>query len=84
MNEAETRAEHIATTLDEYVLAPDDQVVEGDVEAGHRYTESDFNKRIEIKEREAFRVKYLLERIDQKKRRGSFAPRRNTRSSSAI
>ncbi|MDP3251308.1 MAG: DEAD/DEAH box helicase family protein [Hydrogenophaga sp.] len=62
------KVKQIATTLDEYVYTPDDQVVEGDIEAGKRYEEKDFNKIIEIKEREAYRVKLLLEMIDQREK----------------
>jgi hypothetical protein len=42
--------------------------VEGEVETGKRYTQTDFNKIIEIKEREAHRVKVSMEQIDQRKR----------------
>lgn len=59
------KVKQIATTLDEYVFTPDDAVVEGEVEAGKRYEEKDFNKIIEIKEREAYRVKLFMEMIDQ-------------------
>ena len=59
------RVKQIATTLDEYVYTPDDKVVEGEVESGKRYTESDFNKIIEIKEREAHRVKVFMDQINQ-------------------
>jgi len=59
------KVKQIATTLDEYVFTPDDAVVEGDVEAGKRYEEKDFNKILEIKEREAYRVKLFMEMIDQ-------------------
>src|SRR5438128_8225869 len=59
------RVKQIATTLDEYVYTPDDQVVEGEVETGKRYTETDFNKIIEIKEREAHRVKLFMDQINQ-------------------
>jgi type I restriction enzyme R subunit len=59
------RVKQIATTLDEYVYTPDDHVVEGEVERGKRYTETDFNKIIEIKEREAHRVKLFMEQINQ-------------------
>jgi type I restriction enzyme, R subunit len=59
------RVKQIATTLDEYVYTPDDQVVEGDIEVGKRYTETDFNKIIEIKEREAHRVKLFMDQINQ-------------------
>ena len=59
------KVKQIATTLDEYVYTPDDQVVQGDIQAGKRYEEKDFNKIIEIKEREAYRVKLLMGMIDQ-------------------
>jgi type I restriction enzyme R subunit len=59
------KVKQISTTLDEYVFTPDDTVVEGEVEAGKRYEEKDFNKIIEIKEREAYRVKLFMEQINQ-------------------
>jgi type I restriction enzyme, R subunit len=46
------KVKQIQTTLDYYVYTPDDTVVEGEVEAGKLYDEADFNKIIEIKERE--------------------------------
>ncbi|MEP6966202.1 MAG: DEAD/DEAH box helicase family protein [Polaromonas sp.] len=58
----------IATTLDEYVYTADDTLVEGEVEAGKRYMESDFNRIIEIRQREEYRVKKLLEMIDQREK----------------
>ena len=57
------RVKQIATTLDEYVYTPDDSVIEGEIEAGRRYEEKDFNKVIEIREREAHRVKLFMEQI---------------------
>src|ERR1035437_8728438 len=62
------RLKQISTTLDEYVYTPDDKVVEGEVESGKLYTETDFNMIIEIKEREAHRVKTFMEMIDQKEK----------------
>lgn len=62
------KVKQIATTLDDYVYTPDDQVVEGDIEAGKRYEEKDFNKIIEIKEREAYRVKLLMGMINQREK----------------
>ena len=59
------KLKQISTTLDEYVYAPDDQLIEGEIETGKRYTETDFNKIIEIKEREAHRVKLFMEQINQ-------------------
>lgn len=47
------KVRQIATTLDDYVFTSDDEVVTGMPEEGRRYTEDDFNRIIEIKEREA-------------------------------
>ncbi len=62
------RVKQISTTLDEYVYTPDDKLVEGEIESGKRYTETDFNKIIEIKEREAHRVKLFMDQINQKEK----------------
>ena len=59
------KVKQIATTLDEYIYTPDDLVVEGEAETGKRYVESDFNRIIEIRERETHRVMLLLEQIEQ-------------------
>jgi type I restriction enzyme R subunit len=59
------KVKQISTTLDEYVYTPDDRVLEGEVEWGKLYTETDFNKIIEIKEREIHRVKLFMEQINQ-------------------
>jgi type I restriction enzyme, R subunit len=59
------KVRQISTTLDDYVYTPDDKLIEGEIEAGKRYTETDFNKIIEIKEREAHRVKLFMEQINQ-------------------
>ena len=62
------KVKRIKTTLDDYIYTPDDQVIEGEVEAGKNYTEADFNRIIEIREREAKRVKIFLSEIDQKEK----------------
>ncbi len=62
------RVKQIATTLDDYVYTPDDRLVEGEIEAGKRYEEKDFNRIIEIKEREAKRVKIFMDMIDQREK----------------
>jgi type I restriction enzyme R subunit len=62
------KVKQIATTLDSYVYTSDDQLVEGEVEEGRRYTEDDFNRVIEIKEREKYRVKLFMDAIDQKQK----------------
>lgn len=59
------KVKRIQTTLDEYIYVSDDTVLEGVVEEGKIYYEADFNKNIEIKEREAKRVQIMLEEINQ-------------------
>jgi len=59
------KVKQISTTLDEYVYTSDDTVIEGEIEAGKLYVEKDFNKIIEIKEREQHRVQLFMEQIDQ-------------------
>jgi type I restriction enzyme R subunit len=59
------RVKQIQTTLDYYVYTPDDTVVEGEIEAGKLYDEPDFNKIIEIKEREKKRVEIFMGQINQ-------------------
>ena len=62
------KVKQIATTLDDYVYTADDQLIEGEVEEGRRYAEDDFNRVIEIKEREKYRVKLFMDAIDQKQK----------------
>lgn len=62
------RVKQIATTLDDYVFTPDDTVVEGEIEAGKRYEEADFNRIIEIREREKKRVEILMGQINQREK----------------
>lgn len=62
------RVRQIATTLDDYVFTPDDTVVEGEIEAGKRYEEADFNRIIEIREREKKRVEILMGQIDPREK----------------
>ncbi|NLX25246.1 MAG: DEAD/DEAH box helicase family protein [Lentisphaerae bacterium] len=58
------RVKQIQTTLDSYVWTSDDTVVEGDIETGKLYEEEDFNRSIEIREREKKRVEIFLEQIN--------------------
>jgi type I restriction enzyme R subunit len=62
------RVKQFASTLDEYVYTPDDKVVEGEIEAGKRYEEADFNRIIEIREREKARVRQFMAQIDQREK----------------
>jgi len=62
------RLKQFTTTLDEYVYTPDDTVMEGEIEAGRLYKEADFNKIIEIKQREQQRVEIVMGQIDQREK----------------
>jgi len=59
------KVKRIKTTLDDYVYTADDQIIEGEVEEGKVYEEPDFNRVIEIKEREAKRVRIVMDEINQ-------------------
>jgi type I restriction enzyme, R subunit len=59
------KVKRVQTTLDDYIYTNDDQLVEGEIEEGRIYTEPDFNRNIEIKEREAKRVKIFMDDVNQ-------------------
>jgi type I restriction enzyme, R subunit len=62
------KVKQIATTLDDYIYTPDDKVIEGEIEEGKRYREPQFNRTIEIEERERYRVKLFMIEIDQREK----------------
>ena len=62
------KVKRIKTTLDDYIYTSDDKIIEGEIEEGKIYEESDFNRIIEIKEREAKRVKIFMDLINQKEK----------------
>jgi type I restriction enzyme, R subunit len=62
------RVKQISTTLDEYIYTSDDTVVEGEIEAGKLYEEADFNRIIEIRDRERKRVEIFMALIDQRQK----------------
>jgi type I restriction enzyme R subunit len=59
------KVKQIDSTIDEYVFTSDDTVLEGEIEEGRRYTEAEMNRTIEIKAREEYRVKILMDLIEQ-------------------
>ncbi len=58
------RVKQIQTTIDYYIWTSDDAVVEGEIEEGKLYEEPDFNRSIEIREREKKRVEIFLSQIN--------------------
>jgi len=71
------KVKRIQTTLDEYVYTSDDHIIEGEVEEGKIYQEEDFNKIIEIKEREVKRVRIMLSEINQNEKTIVFCATQN-------
>ncbi|MES2142356.1 MAG: DEAD/DEAH box helicase family protein [Pseudomonadota bacterium] len=59
------KIKQITTSIDEYIYTDDDDVIEGEVVRGKKYTEEDFNNNIEIREREVARVQLFLREINQ-------------------
>lgn len=57
------KVKQISTTLDRYVYTPDDVVITGEPEQGKYYTEGEFNRVIEIEQRERKRVDILIAQI---------------------
>lgn len=62
------KVKQIATTLDDYVYTPDDTLIEGEIEAGKRYEEPDFNRIIEIMEREKKRVQIFMDEANPREK----------------
>ncbi|WP_177418242.1 EcoAI/FtnUII family type I restriction enzme subunit R [endosymbiont of Lamellibrachia barhami] len=62
------KVQQIATTLDDYVYTSDDEIIEGEIEQGRRYSEDDFNRVIEIEAREKFRVGLFMRMIEQRQK----------------
>jgi type I restriction enzyme R subunit len=62
------KVKQVSTTLDDYVYTSDDELIEGEVEEGRRYGETDFNRVIEIREREKYRVRLFMDAIDQRQK----------------
>lgn len=62
------KVKRIKTTLDDYRYTTDDIVLEGEVERDRLYEEKDFNRSIEIIERETTRVKIFLNEANQQEK----------------
>lgn len=62
------KVKRIKTTLDDYNYTVDDRVMEGEIDPFKLYIEKDFNRIIEIKEREAKRVRVFMEDSNQQEK----------------
>jgi len=59
------KVKRIQTTLDTYIYTNDDKIIEGEISEGKEYKEADFNKKIEIKAREAKRVEIFMNEANE-------------------
>jgi len=59
------KVKEVSTTIDEYEYTSDDNVKEGDIDEERTYTEAEFNRIIEIKAREEYRVRLFMDMINQ-------------------
>ncbi len=71
------KVKQIATTIDDYVYTSDDEVIEGVIEARKCYAEKDFNRIIEIKEREKKRIEIFMRDLDQSQKTLVFCANQN-------
>lgn len=62
------KVRQMASTIDEYVYDGSDELIAGDVEQGETFSESDFNTRIIIEDRELSRVKEFMGQMDQRQK----------------
>jgi type I restriction enzyme R subunit len=62
------KVRQMASTIDEYVYDGSDEVISGEVEEGDVFTESDFNTRLIIEQRELSRVKEFMRQMDQRQK----------------
>ena len=62
------KVRQMASTIDEYVYHPEDEVISGAVEIGDSFDEGDFNNRIIIEDRELARVREFMSQIDQRQK----------------
>ena len=59
------KVKEVSTTLDDYTYTSDDEIEDGEIQDGKKYTEDEFNRKIEIPARERYRVKLFLDQINQ-------------------
>ncbi|MEX2566094.1 MAG: DEAD/DEAH box helicase family protein, partial [Cyclobacteriaceae bacterium] len=62
------KVKRIKTTLDDYRYTSDDTILEGEIDKEKLYEEKDFNRSIEIVEREEKRVNIFLDDVNQKEK----------------
>jgi type I restriction enzyme, R subunit len=59
------KVKRIKTTLDDYIYTDDDTIIEGEIEEGKIYEESEFNRTIVIPARERYRVHTFMNEANE-------------------
>lgn len=71
------RVRKYTTNIDEYVYDPEDDVLEGDIEAGAEYADGDWNTKIEIRQREEYLVDLFMKNIGSNEKTIVFCANQN-------
>jgi type I restriction enzyme R subunit len=62
------KVRQMASTMDEYTYSDGDEVLSGELDRDKTYTESDFNTKLVIDQREQSRVHEFMDQIDQRQK----------------
>ncbi len=73
------KVRQMASTIDTYVYDPDDEVVSGEVDPDHVYSEADINAKIIIPEREQSRIHEFMDQINPRQKTLVFCATQNVK-----
>lgn len=71
------KVRQMASTIDSYVYDPDDEVVGGEIDPDHEYTEDEINAKIIIPEREQSRIHEFMDQINPREKTLIFCATQN-------
>jgi len=71
------KVRQMASTIDTYVYDPNDEVVGGEIDPDHVYTEAEINAKIVIPEREQSRIHEFMDQIDPRQKTLVFCATQN-------
>ncbi|MGO4916547.1 EcoAI/FtnUII family type I restriction enzme subunit R [Pseudogemmobacter sp. W21_MBD1_M6] len=71
------KVRQMASTIDTYVYDPDDEVVGGEIDPDHVYTEAEINSKIVIPEREQSRIHEFMDQINPRQKTLVFCATQN-------
>ncbi len=71
------KVRQMASTIDSYVFDPNDEVVSGEIDPDHVYTEAEINSKIVIPEREQSRIHEFMDQINPRQKTLVFCATQN-------